>query len=647
MSLRPRSLATVRLLAALAVLLPLLATSATAPLRAAQKEGKFKLLFSDRPDDPKPSEIPPPLRPNVLQKLYVYVRNANPNEEKVVVEVQAGGAAVPNGTKEVPAKGNGTTLVEFAPPAEKPAEKAPADKGPADKAAGEKGKAAKDEPPLAEVKGRLRIRLLDEAKKVELDTADLETARASDYVKFEKATFDPRPQAGRANRLTVELTATQNFAGPPCRVDLDLRPDRIPDLVEKQRKEGTRGGYLYRAGGTLTLTADNLQLRDTTSPRDGLLYLTIDGYERAFTVQMTFPRDGGVRTTAETLQRPLLRLKAPLFANPDAPYPVQLEVDNAPRGAVAELGLDKDGGGFKAEQGELVTLPDDRSQKLFVGFGAPKGALLLRPELSDWKAELDAKGIDGRRSVRLRLLDAKGKPEEVIDIARGPSEVTEAITAVVRLNSNEPYGVRFVGFPKKSEPPLKLVKGEPLPLKATSDDPRDDVKEVRFYLGKPGPDGKKPANAPEVVGKLVPDPDRPERGEWVASLPAPTMTKGTLEVTAVFVNQSNLSASETITIELVEAGAAGKGAGAGKTSIEGVVTEGDRPQPNVPVALRDVQGNVKDTKTTNDKGQFVFENLAPGTYRVAAAKVGSNTKGETAVGVAEGEKKKVEVKLLR
>src|SRR5262249_46068435 len=160
-------------------------------------------------------------------------------------------------------------------------------------------------------------------------------ARPADYLERPIIEFDP----AKKNLLTVTLQAKSGaFGGPPCRADLVLRPDRIPGLVVGPDKKGTRGGYLVSPGGRLVLPAEDLELNETG--KKGLVYLTVDGYQRAFTFSTDFPR-GGSLSTPDLIQTPIARLSLSPAANPSEPYPVRLEVDNAGPVAGVELGLDR------------------------------------------------------------------------------------------------------------------------------------------------------------------------------------------------------------------------------------------------------------------------------------------------------------------
>ncbi len=212
--------------------------------------------------------------------------------------------------------------------------------------------------------------------------------------------------------------------------------------------------------------------------------------------------------------------------------------------------------------------------------------------------------------------------------------VTELRQKVV-LDGSAPAGVKFVNLPKK------LPRGDLLPVSAECAEPKS-IKEVVFFVGKLGPDGKIPANAIQAPGELT---DK-EKGIWSAKLEAPTDQKGKFDISVQFVKVTGLVATDTIKIELVDPVKEGPP----KASIEGkIVSVGGQPQgPGIPVELRDANGAVKDSTKTDDKSNYLFKDVAPGSYRISAVRTGTNTKGATTTSVKEGEKKTdVDVKLSR
>jgi hypothetical protein len=601
----------------------------------AADERPVKLRFSH---DPKAKTTTPNIvvRPNVVQSIYVFVENKDDKAANVTVEVRADGKVIEGGGVDLMVEAGKTAPVLFGqPPPPKPGEK-PAEKP-----------VEKPKPPtLAELTGNLEFVLIDRDNK-EKDAKPLDikygltVRRPADYLSVQP-TYVPTGEDGKA-RLEVKVTAKDNFTGPPCRVELVLRPDRAPSLDPNQPRTGTYAGFITKPGAVLNLEAEDLKFRGTDT-RVNLIYLMVDGYERAFAFRAFFTPQGQLTETLQPIDVPAMRLIAPKAGDPSKPIAVNVEVDNSEENDVAVLGLGrlrKDETGkeiFTPENDELIRrFPGDRQRTLMFTAKNPAGALLFQAILRDWSAALDVKEIYGVRNLRLELL-REDKPIDVYDTAVEKLEkkvpTVKAIDQWIILDATPPIlGQLF--FPEK------LIRGKPLRLGVTASDPESGIKDVVFFLGKPDKDGNPPPTAVKVPA--VADKD----GVWLVSLNAPTDVKGKVDVTMIFTNKADLKEVKTVEIVLVDAPPAGPGA-KGLPIITGVVTEGGRPQPKVKVFLRDAVLDVlKDSTETNDKGEYIFKDVPPGSYTVFASKTGDATRGRAATTVVDKDKKGVDIKLTR
>src|SRR5207248_7472644 len=127
---------------------------------------------------------------------------------------------------------------------------------------------------------------------------------------------------GRGSRLVVQVKAGEQFAGPPAKVELVVLPERVPGFVAGQERKGVYGGNLTRRGEELSLVAEDLRFGGSTTRR-GPVYLTVDGYDRAFTFNVTFPPAGTAGAPVEVTKAGLA-LDAPAYAVPKAAIKVGL-----------------------------------------------------------------------------------------------------------------------------------------------------------------------------------------------------------------------------------------------------------------------------------------------------------------------------------
>src|SRR5262249_38911427 len=141
-------------------------------------------------------------------------------------------------------------------------------------------------------------------------------------------------------------------------------------------------------------TAVALRAQDLTfgaGDRAGPVYLTVDGYERAFTYRVEFelqPDDtkppvhkNGVRLD----QPPALRIVPDRFGRAGDKVPVRLEVDDAEPDVTVELGVDRNKDG-QYDPDELETFTGPRERLVSVDL-TKQGGVLFKTVVHDWKKE--------------------------------------------------------------------------------------------------------------------------------------------------------------------------------------------------------------------------------------------------------------------
>jgi hypothetical protein len=358
---------------------------------------------------------------------------------------------------------------------------------------------------------------------------------------------------------------------------------------------------------------------------------------------------------------PLACIKSPVASSPTPNYPVRLELDNF-LDAEAELAVlrpDPDAKDPKmitgTPEGDSVKFRGDRREVLLFAVG-PRGSLLFKPEVTDWTTDLDFREVYGTRYLQLTKLAGKDEPGTakvrsscpVIDWDSDKAEENKPADAVYRtiiLDATPPVNIKFAELYPAEPPYFKLERGTLLPVKAKAEDPESRIASAVFFVGKPLPGGKILDNVETVAGVF-----NDKTGNWEAEVKIPSDQKGVYDVSVRFTNGAGLSEIKTVRVQLVDSGSSKDGgAGAGKLGqIEGMVVEGDRPQANVEVALRDEKNNLKASTKTDEAGKYVLKDIPAGAYKVVAAKSAAKTKGETPVSIEGGDKKVgVNIKLMR
>jgi hypothetical protein len=618
-----------------------LAAVATGPLAAADLRETEPFAFFSPKASLKPTGLPAdadrlgnlPLRPNVEQQAYVFAYNPTAKAVTVTVSLAHGQPAGDAAAVEA-----GAELARTAAPVEIPANGVvrvalagkPAAVPPAPPAAGQ--------PPAPAAPAGAKLpagaRLVLRTAVVRADARDPLAAPAAGAVPNDNtytldvsaAALDLGDRIGLPdnprNTLAVVVTAPPQarLTGRPYRVTLDLRPDLNPGLDVS----GVTGTFEaeVEAGGKATLYAAGVQFdaakqQAGTTRREAVVCVGVDGYDRAAVI-----RTGFAGKADQATWEPGVRLS---FAR-GVPGPVcRVTVEAAGRpadvGGRTELLIDRTGGGPPREV--LRSFPTARREEVYVGTG-PDDAVVVTPVLGDWVVDFPTAAVIGTRSFGVRAAGADGR------------------TATLLLDRTPPTDVALA-----RPTPADLVTGRTLTLSAVGRDPESDVAAVYFYTGPPPAADGKPAPGGRVVkGVKVTSAAGPPT--WTAPLQLPE-ARGELTVGVLFVNEVGLATAadeRTVYVRDPEAEKAKRTTG----SIEGVVVQGDRPQPGLPVELR-LAGMtaVYKATTTDAAGRFRFEDLPPGGYVVSSVKrADANAAGRTPVSVEASETPaKAEVKVLR
>ena len=524
-------------------------------------------------DDPKLRLNRLSLRPRKgVQSFYLYVSNASDKARTAIVELAAGVVV----SKKVTLPAKQVQRIAF------------------------EGPAAKLDADLPEVTGPLSVRLVDVDTGTTLaqKQVSLDLANPREYVAVRKIRFEPK--SAKENNLTVSLKALGMPQGPPCVADLVLPRDRIPGFQGVQ--EGVFQGLLTSGGPEVALFAKNILLSEDASPQ-GAVYLTIDGVQRAFVFNTTFARSGDPITPQEN-NDPTVALEADDHGHAAPGYRVVLGADHAPSGSTLELSLGQmQGGVFQADRSQQFT--QLRFQRFGLSPFGPDGALVFQATLRDWEVALNTTGLLGQRILRARLISPQG--QELASVSK-----------TVTFDGAAPDDVRFVDVPPK------VRRTEPLPVQVVTGNSVSGVRQAMFYLGKPV-DGKMPPTAATFPGQPV----DVAKTRWSATIFFPNDAKGPTSISVELTNNVGLTTTATTLVELLDAVPVTGG------TVRGTVVEGPRPQPGLAVTLADEKGGEKAKAKTGDDGAFVFENVAPGKYKVLSAKPDAMRKGQSAVIIVE------------
>ena len=461
---------------------------------------------------------------------------------------------------------------------------------------------------------------------------DLVIREPRDYV-TSIAEFDKTK--GRLS-FKVKLDESENLIGPhPCHVELILGPEFA------ENKKGTFKQQLTAPKQPVDLLADDVAFTENKI-REGRVYLMVDGYQRAFTYPVTLA-GSGYPDQVRFGKQIGARIEVPRYSKPNKNFAVKLELDGPlDAGYRVEVGLDRTA---MKEQFQVVNRTGLRQQKISLSFSAA-GDLVWQTEVKDWQVEFDTTGVFGDIWLRVRVFKKNSKTgkEEKVTLTH-PKESRfhlatletddndKALFARVVQDESPAAEIEFVDLPEQ------IFVGRPLPVTVKirkRDAQQAPVAKVLFFRGKQPAKGDFDPELLLGVGKLD-----PKTGEWSFQLPAQEKAEP-LVLSVQATTQTGVLAVKTATIAIKAT------SGKGIAKIKGTVARGELPQLKLTVTLSDAKGNLIGTEKTNDKGEFVFENVPPGNYVVRSTMSSPALIGQTKVVVPEGEilVDKVSVRLL-
>lgn len=595
-----------------------LAAGAAALLLALPVQAQLKIAY-DPSSEPANLQVIA-LRPNAVQPIYLSYYNPGPGARKnvkiTVEQVGVDGKVKPLTTTVVPK----VDVKKYSPVAfSLPTPKDPAAPWP-----------KLDGPPFL-----LRF-LVDDGttpEPVKIDVpVKLQDPR--EYVKVREARYDPERR-----RLSFKLSSDEPL-DPPCPVELVLQPSVIPGLVVN--KAGTFKQRLSKENQEVELSADNVQFEGGVPPQNGRISLNVDGFERAFLYKCAFA-DGALTALKDNTRA---RLVAARYSLPSGKIPVVIEVDarsqaegdeDAIQRSFVELKFDRAGqGNYERTPGSPYRGLRDQA----VEYKADGDALVFRTKVRDRVVELDAEGINGKRTLQVRLLDAKqrvvpianeqdARDEKVALFNAGPEnrfapltfdKINDAVVAELILDATPAEGLKIVNVPAKARPEDKLIPR--LLFTPRLRGTQAPVENVVFFLGEADKDHKIPEKLVKIEAIYDKKLDAFVPKEEII---VPAEHRGKLFVSAQVETATGVFMSGKQSLVIVSKDLKDDAALPDVlTTISGTVMRGGLAQPNVTVFLvkqkPEKTDEAKQAKTTPE-GKYEFTDVPPGNYVVSARRL--------------------------
>lgn len=409
----------------------------------------------------------------------------------------------------------------------------------------------------------------------------------SEYVRVAYARFEPpAPPDLRRNRLVVVVEQTEGVTGPPIDVSLSFPSDLLPGY------QGELAGLLRTTltpkEGRRTLQVEGIEF-DANASRSGSFALNIDGVERAFLFDATFPLYG-TPSSPILVSEPRIRIDAPTFTQPTSKFPVRVPMDGVPADGRLSVVM---GAKQSNEIGRIITVDEPRERRVGYQLGSPNGGILLSAVIRDNVFLFDTNGMSGPQR-----LEASFRQQ--------PGTAPVAAETTVYVDARPPI-VEFFDVPQK------IAANQMLPVELVVKDLDVPIEQVRLFFGSFAKDGSIPPGS-ELFSAEISD---PRVGLWQVTLPLPTGTKkGPIVLSATASNRAGMTANKSMTIMVSDAPPAGK--------IEGTVSVGGLRQPACDVYLVTTKGKVAQKTKTDANGVFRFDTVTPGKFKVSSASQSSS-----------------------
>jgi hypothetical protein len=442
----------------------------------------------------------------------------------------------------------------------------------------------------------------------------------SDIVELVSATTEPDMSKPGASLLRVGLRARKPpLTNPPCRVELIL--DNSPTGNAVKLGPGNTKGVLPADGSTLFLEQGGIMAGNRT----GQFTISIDGTPMLYRLKADLePQSRALG--ADLIRKPVMGLNAtfvPPAADPlgknqpsEGAIAINAWATSAPAGCTLDLALL--GGPAFTNLERTQSFPAGLKSELRIVPGEA-GAWDFSCTESTWQVNWDIEGLKGAKRARLQLLAPDGK-------------VLDTIFVNIMIDPNPIRFVDIVGLPFKVSP------GTSYSLVAVLQASESGIREVVAFMGAPVANALGVPEPPEAA-TMFPTTLKGNLATCILAIPADA--KAPFVVTLKATSGAGVSTVLTRTLPL------GPPKPPAEPSVEGLVSEGDRPQAGIEVSLLDAK-NMKVAATKTDAaGLYRFENLKKGKYTVQASKGPSGRKASKPVTLEPGPPMRVDLVLLQ
>lgn len=438
----------------------------------------------------------------------------------------------------------------------------------------------------------------------------------TDYLLVQDAKYYPANLPLNKNpSIRFNLRSQNNSLSPQPFVDLNVNQSKTPSF-----KSGTGATSLFlKSDNSVELFLKDI-IFDYNLPDKGEVYLNVDNFRRCFRYGFN-TNPFGSPYSLNLIKKYEVRFSGDFNFSDQKFLSFPIETDGGSLGSTIEIGLfdDKSTSTFpkdfsRAELHTSFLSVRNNSFKLLQKPG--EGPFSLFSFVDDWKINWDVSGSIGKKVIHAVMRNDKG-------------EVISRSSKNIVVDFSPP---KLLNFKVLSD---LVVPGKNLRFSINASDQESGISKITSSFSKAGVEKSVLVEIPIVKNEDFLD-------QFVGSFLVPSDLKSPIEISITAFNGLGRSSILTKSIQL-----SGVTSVPVVTSIKGVVKEGGRLQPGLVVTLYDAKSKKSNIVTSNENGEFVFEQLEPLSYKISVEKLSSSRTATKIVDLKLGQTVDVILELLQ
>lgn len=437
----------------------------------------------------------------------------------------------------------------------------------------------------------------------------------SNYISIEDAKYHPNTSSDKNPSIRFNLKSRNKDLSPQPFVNLSINQSKTPGF-----KSGTGLTSLFLKSDNSTDVFLEDLFFDTNLPITGEVNLDVDYFKRCFKYGFN-AYSYGSPSSLTLIKNDEIRFAGSISLSDQNILNFPIEIDGGLNDTSIDIGMWDYSYSDKAPEdlnrAEVSSsFSSTRNKSFKINQKINEGNFTLYSFVDDWKIQWDVSGSSGKKIIHAWMKNKEGKI-----IARASKNIT--------IDYTPPKLFNFQVLSDITEA-SKAIR-----FSINAQDRETGISKINAYYSKQGSDKPMLIEIPLVKNEDIPD-------QWVSSFIIPTDSKNSVEVSVVAVNGLGKSFTLNKEIKLVTSTAAPL-----VTCIKGIVKEGGRLQAGLTVTLYNSKTKKNTVITTNNDGEFIFENLEALNYKITVEKPASSRTVTKVIDLKIGQTVNLNLELLQ